>query len=68
MFGPIGGGLSNGNGSPISPSATMGATKSGSDATSNFRTGNISMGGGISHTTLIIGAVVSLGVLYMLKK
>ncbi|NOH85906.1 hypothetical protein F0249_19145 [Vibrio sp. 03-59-1] len=68
MFGPIGGGLTNGNGSPISPSATMGETKSGANSTTDFRTGDINMGGGVSNTTLIIGAVVALGVLYMLKK
>lgn len=69
MFGPIGGGLSNGSNSPISPSATMGDTKSGSDANSSFRSGSINLGGGgISNTTLIIGAAAALGVLYMLKK
>ncbi len=60
MFGPIGGGLTNGSQSPISPSATMGDTKSGGSSTSGITLGNVNLGGGMSsmNLTMVIIALI----------
>ncbi|WP_045392484.1 hypothetical protein [Vibrio rotiferianus] len=61
MFGPIGGGLTNGQGSPISSGATQGPTQSGSSGgVGDVRLGNVNLGG-LSGTniTLIVTALVA---------
>ncbi|MGR5278801.1 hypothetical protein ACPV5J_19120 [Vibrio rotiferianus] len=60
MFGPIGGGLSNGANSPISSGATQGPTQSGSSGgVGDVRMGAVNLGGlSGSNITLIVIAVV----------
>jgi|GEM_PF-6806532 len=60
MFGPIGGGLSNGANSPISSGATQGPTQSGSSGgVGDVRMGTVNLGGlSGSNITLIVIAVV----------
>lgn len=60
MFGPIGGGLTNGAGSPISSGATQGPTQSGSSGgVGDVRMGTVNLGGlSGSNMTLIVVALV----------
>ena len=60
MFGPIGGGLSNGANSPISSGATQGPTQSGSSGgVGDVRMGTVNLGGlSGSNMTLIVVALV----------
>ncbi|MGR5276501.1 hypothetical protein ACPV5J_07470 [Vibrio rotiferianus] len=65
MFGPIGGGLSNGANSPISSGATQGPTQSGSSGgIGDVRMGTVNLGGlsGTNLTLIAIALVVGYAV------